>query len=71
MDTHTSIQDTKLQTGRGGLVTLSFHCLQCVEEVGELSKPEQRTLLPRASRIVDVVHDGLTHAAAKPPLFNI
>jgi hypothetical protein len=47
------------------------HCLQCVEEVVELSKLEQHTCLPRASRIGGTVHDGLTHTVEKPPLINI
>jgi hypothetical protein len=36
-----------------------------------LSKPEQRTCLPRASRIGATVRDCLMHAAAKLPVRNI
>jgi hypothetical protein len=52
-------------------VQQALHCLQCVEEVVELSKLEPRTCLTRASRIGGTVHDGLTHDTVKPPLFNI
>jgi hypothetical protein len=38
--------------------------LQCVEEVVRLSKLEQRTCLPRASRIGGTVRSGWSHACS-------
>ena len=46
----------------------AFHCLQCVEEVVELSTLEQHTCLSRASRIGDTFRDGLKLDVVKPPL---
>jgi hypothetical protein len=48
-----------------------LHRLQYVEEVIRLSKLEQRTCLPRASRIGGTVHNGWSYDAAKPPLLDI
>ena len=44
--------------GRGAA---ALHDLQCVEEVIRLSKLEQRTRLPRASRIGGTVRSGWSH----------
>jgi hypothetical protein len=45
--------------------------LQCVKEVVRLSKLQQSTCLPGASRIGGTVRDGLKHDTSKPPLLNI
>jgi hypothetical protein len=46
--THWSVESV---AERGDVVQQPLHCLQCVEEVVRVSKPEQRSCLPRASRI--------------------
>ena len=50
--------------------------LQCVEEVVRLSKLEQRTCLPRASRIGGTVRSGWSHdcsdtSTARYIIYNI
>ena len=57
--THCSVESV---TKRGAV---DHHCLQCVEEVVELSKLEQHTCLSRTSRIGGTVRDCLTHVALR------
>ncbi len=64
--------DPLLRGVRGGTRSSShLHRLQCVEDVIRLSKLEQRTCLPRASRIGGTVRSGWSHVAATPPLLEI